>query len=145
MASVTSRQKFGALAADYLLEVLEEQRAFQGWGSAVIVPIPSSQKRLRERGYNQAARLAEAIVSNIDGVRYKPELLTREDRESQVQVERSKRVANIAGAFAASPAAKGLFIIIIDDVVESGATLADARRALLDAGVKGVIALAMAH
>lgn len=137
--------RVGALAADYLLELVGEKRSMGGWDTPVVVPIPSSTRRLRERGYNQAARIAEAVMQHMDGADYNPALLKREERESQVHVARTKRKDNIAGAFITNPAAAGAFVILIDDVVESGATLQDARRALLAAGAQDVIALVMAH
>ncbi len=133
-----------ALGADYLAEIIAEHHAFSGWESVVILPIPAAPARQRRRGYNQAARIAEPIAAML-GARYIPELLTRADRQSQVRISRSERKKNIAGAFSASPEAKGAFVILIDDVVESGATLKDARRALLEAGARGVLALAIAH
>ena len=139
--------RVGVLAADYLLDVIADLTTLQGWRNVVLVPVPSSSKRLRERGYNQAARIAQAIAKNCDGVTYDESLLAREERVSQVRVMRSRRGANIKGAFYAPhpELVKNKFIILIDDVVESGATLTDARRALLAAGARDVIALALAH
>ncbi len=138
-------EKVAPFAADYLLEIVSEGRAFGGWEHVVIVPIPSSPKRLRERGYNQAALFARAIGARVLDATYDETLLTRDDRTSQVHVPRSKRKSNMVGAFRAHARAAHRFIILIDDVVESGATLMDARRALLASGAKDVIALAIAH
>jgi ComF family protein len=154
-----SSELMGALAADYILDVVAEQKAFEGWHDVIVAPIPSSPKRLRERGYNQAERLASSIynelaLSKVEGLTYNPHLLTRKDRTSQVHVMRSKRKENIRNAFSVPnpERVEGRFIILIDDVVESGATLVDARRALMAAcpeqgrrGARGVIAIAMAH
>lgn len=138
-------EKIARFAADYALELLAEKQTLSGWNQILLAPIPSSAARLRERGYNQAALFAEAVAVRLDGVIYDPLLLTRERRESQVHVTRSTRSKNIAGAFAAVPRVQNHFIILIDDVVESGATLKDARRALLSSGAKDVVAIAMAH
>lgn len=147
-----SAEVVGALAADYILEVVADQKAFEGWQDVILTPIPSSPKRLKERGYNQAARLAQAIYASlapsaVEGLSYDPTLLARTDRTSQVHVMRSKRKENIRNAFSTPNALRveGRFIILIDDVTESGATLTDARRALLEAGARAVIAVAIAH
>ncbi len=133
----------GTLIADYATELLAEKKALHGWRTIVVCPIPSSSKRLRERGYNQAGLIAK-VASEIMGVRYEPSLLSRTDRTSQVHVDRSKRKENMKGAFTALPA-HNLSIILIDDVVESGATLTDARRALIESGAVHVIAITVAH
>lgn len=132
-------------AAEYLMEVLAEQQNLSGWERPLVAPIPSSTKRLRERGYNQAAVFARAISKEMSGIEYDEALLSREDRPSQVHTPRAFRAKNSAGAFAASPRAAGRFVVLIDDVVESGSTLTDARRALLEAGARDVIALTIAH
>lgn len=140
-------ERLGTLAADYLLELIEEKQSLGGWQDIVVVPIPSSKKRLRRRGYNQVELVASAILKRLDGVHYLPTVLAREERESQVHVARSLRRDNIKGAFRVQDAGaiQGRFIILIDDVVESGSTLTDAKRALLEAGAKDVLALALAH
>lgn len=134
----------GTIIADYTGELLAERKALHGWRTTCICPIPSSPKRLRERGYNQAGLIAEAAAEAM-GVEYLPNLLSRTERVSQVHVDRSKRKENIQGVFTALPAVSGKSIILVDDVVESGATLADARRALLEAGARDVIAITVAH
>ena len=132
-------------AADYLLELIDHLRRFEGWRTVTLVPIPTSQKRLRQRGYNQAALFAHALSTRIPDATIADTLLTRVERVSQVHVPRSMRKQNIKNAFTATHAAQNSYCILIDDVVESGATLSDARRALLDAGARAVIALAIAH
>lgn len=131
--------------ADFVTELIDEKQRFEGWERVAIVPIPSSPKRYRERGYNQAALFARGIALHVPDAECDETLLTRSERISQVHVARAKRKSNMSGAFSATDHARGKFIILIDDVVESGATLEDARRALLDAGARGVIAVAIAH
>lgn len=131
--------------ADFVTELIDEKQRFEGWERVAIVPIPSSPKRYRERGYNQAALFAKRIAELVSDATYDEALLVREERTSQVHVPRSERKSNMHSAFTAHPRAQNGFFILIDDVVESGATLEDARRALLDAGARGVIAVAIAH
>ncbi len=134
----------GVLVADYALELLAERKALHGWRHVIICPIPSSAKRLRERGYNQAGLIAQ-VAAEIMEVQYEPHFLRRAERESQVHVDRSKRKDNMKGVFTALPTVSGMSVILIDDVVESGATLSDARRALVEAGAHHVIAITIAH
>lgn len=138
-------EKVAPYAADYVLELILEKERLAGWSRVVIVPIPSSPKRYRERGYNQAALFARSIAAHVPDATYDESLLSRSEQTSQVHVPRSKRKQNMIGVFQSTPRAQGRYILLIDDVVESGATLLDARRALLDEGARGVIALAISH
>lgn len=138
----------GAVASEEILGILEDMTFMENWRDVLLLPVPSSPARMRERGHNQAERIAEAVVPHLAGaVMYAPHILARHARPSQVDVPREARRQNVEGAFFVShpDTIRGRYILLIDDVVESGATLADARRALLSAGAKDVIALAMAH
>ena len=132
-------------AADYITELIDQKQRFEGWERISIVPIPSSPKRFRERGYNQAAFFAKRIAEQVTDATYDGTLLVRGERTSQVHVPRSERKSNMRSAFTAHSRARDGFFILIDDVVESGATLEDARRALKEAGARDVLAVAMAH
>ncbi|MEN9390451.1 MAG: hypothetical protein RLZZ283_551 [Candidatus Parcubacteria bacterium] len=135
------------VAADYLTDVLSDLAQTQGWRDALIVPVPTSRARLSTRGYNQAALIARAIAGHIDGIECL-EVLGREDRKSQIRAgTRAERKRNIANSFYVTDPARVArrCIVLIDDVVETGATLADCRRALIKAGASRVIALAIAH
>lgn len=131
--------------ADYITELIDQKQRFEGWERVTLVPIPSSTKRYRERGYNQAALFAKRISELVVDATYDETLLMREERTSQVHVPRAERKNNMRDAFTAHSRAHNRFFILIDDVVESGATLEDARRALMDVGARGVIAVAIAH
>ncbi len=140
----------GRIIAEEIVEILSEKNTLAGWQGALLVPIPLSALRLRERGYSQTERIAASVLPHLPSiVTYTPQLLAREDRESQTQLARGKRKENIAGAFFVSPASEILVrdacIILLDDVVESGSTLSDARRALLEASARDVIAIAIAR
>ena len=138
----------GEYLGEYLIESIAEKRLLDGWGVPLLIAIPSSARKLRARGYNQAERILEAALPALGGAGLAaPRVLAREERQSQVEVLRAERAANIHGAFFVpdSRAVRGKEIILIDDVTESGATLADARRALLSAGARDVIAVALAH
>lgn len=138
----------GAIASEEILGVIEDKTLLEGWRDILMVPVPSSSKRLRKRGYNQADRIALAILPYLHNtVQYAPDILARQDRPSQLDVPKEMRHRNVEGAFFALRPEKihGRYILLIDDVVESGTTLKDARRALIEAGALDVIAVAMAH
>ena len=138
----------GRVAADEVLEIIAEKKTLSGWSEIMLVPIPTSSERLRSRGYNQTERIAWVILPHLgSGIEYDPDVLTRTERKSQGEVTPHDRKKNVQDAFSVLRADKvtGRKIILIDDVVESGATLHDARRALLRAGATDVIAIAIAH
>lgn len=105
---------------------------------AVVVPIPSSSAAMRRRGYAVAALLARA-----GGLR--PQRLLRIARRAEDQrgLGRVERDRNVAGVFAARPAT-GLHVVIVDDVVTTGATLAEAAKTLRAAGAHVVGAATVA-
>ncbi len=143
--------RFGALLYDYLTEDLSEISLLNGSdNNFLIIPIPLSSARQRERGYNQATAIARGFA-NRGGKNFliREDILSRpRDTGSQTEIkERAKRLKNMQKAFAVkdSNLVKGKQIIIIDDVTTTGATLADARRALERAGAKTVLGVAVAH
>ncbi len=117
-----------------------------------LVPIPLTPRRLRRRGYNQAALLARAL-SRVWHLPVREELLTRRrDAGSQTALTPEERLANVAGAFAAaasaaSPASGGAVggVVIVDDVLTTGATLVAAAGALAAAGWHHVGAVTFAR
>jgi ComF family protein len=112
-----------------------------------IVPVPLHPLRLWRRRFNQAAALAQAVAA-ASGRRFEPQWLVRvKSTRSQVGLSREQRAANMQGAFRAAPGAPlaGMRIVLVDDVVTSGATANAAARALLRAGAVDVDLLVFAR
>jgi len=118
---------------------------------AWLVPVPLGAKRLRERGYNQSERLARALARRWR--RPVACLLERvRDTATQTALTPEARLANVAGAFEMRKSEVGTrnssafrlprsTLILIDDVFTTGATLAEAARALERAGAPTVLAV----
>lgn len=100
---------------------------------AVLVPVPLSAARERSRGYNQSAVLAEFLAGALRIPLARALLRRQRDTITQTALTPEERQANLRGAFAAGRAVRGM-PILVDDVFTTGATLAEAARALLDAG-----------
>jgi ComF family protein len=101
---------------------------------AVCVPVPTTAKRLRERGYNQAERLAQA-VGRASSREVQPLLRRVSGTRTQTALQPAARAANVAGAFApAEQGIAGAHIILVDDVLTTGATAVECARVLSDAG-----------
>lgn len=105
-----------------------------------IVPVPLGVQRHSDRGYNQAALLADEL-GRILSIPVHPALLTRiRETRPQVGLTREERRENVANAFEASPAAAGKRWLIVDDVCTTGATLGACADALHAAGAGDVYA-----
>lgn len=111
---------------------------------AILVPVPLSRRRFRERGFNQAALLADALAWAL-GLRMSQQVLTR-TRETRPQTKIEDRGKNVAGAFAARLPARwrGRTFILVDDVWTTGSTMQACAAALLAAGAGEVKGFALA-
>ena len=132
--------------ADWLATLARAQSA-----PILLVPIPLSQKRHRERGYNQVLEILNALPP-LPGVQRDDRLLTRPiHTPSQTALTRSERLKNVTGAFHTTPADyrrySGRTMVIIDDVVTTGSTLMAARATLARQLPRDcrIILLALAH
>ena len=95
----------------------------RGLEAEVLVPVPLGKARLRERGYNQAALLAEGMASWMDAD-VQPDWLRRiRHTEQQALLGALQRRANVYGAFEAEAAVEGKRICLVDDVVTTGCTV----------------------
>jgi len=113
----------------------------------LIAPVPLHWTRRIKRRANQAAELARFLAPRT-GARYEPRLLIRE-RRTPVQdgKDRSGRARNVAGAFAPGPGARSIQggrVVLIDDVLTTGATLNECARLCLAAGARAVDVLVLA-
>jgi predicted amidophosphoribosyltransferase len=113
-----------------------------------VIPVPTTTTRLRERGYNQAERLA-AVYARITQRPLRP-LLTREGAATtQTALQPAARGANVAGAFRVAGRGDrqiiGEHLLLIDDVLTTGATAGECARALVDAGARCVSLITFAR
>ncbi len=110
---------------------------------ALLVPIPAAPDRRRWRGLHGPGLLASRLAARM-GARCRPDLLVpARDLPSQKDLSREERLQNVRGGFRAGPAA-GLEILLVDDVLTTGATLGEAARALRQAGARRVEAVVAA-
>ena len=119
-----------------------------GRGGDVLVPVPVHAARRRERGFDQAEDLAIACGRRL-GLPVVPALERRERTAAQHALGRGARARNVGGAFAVRPAlsdaVRDRWVILIDDVMTTGATLSACAAALREAGARAVSALTLAR
>ncbi|MFA5791784.1 MAG: phosphoribosyltransferase family protein [Candidatus Paceibacterota bacterium] len=164
---------FAEIIYDKILEELSELSIMENFRKPILIPIPLSRKRYKERGYNQAELICEEIiklnnlrdsvdVNNIysnthfsHGVNMKLEnniLIKIKETEHQALIkDRRTRLRNLSGSFAIEnqeknkEKIKNKNIILIDDITTTGATLNEAKKVLKQAGARKVIAFTVAH
>lgn len=142
----------GSLVYDALIEELADLAVFQNFTSPLVLPVPMTDDKRRVRGWNQCELILDALAHEDTGheleISYDVLVKIRET-EDQVGMSRAERFENQEGCFAVPPgrtgAVRGRNVIVMDDIVTTGATLAAAERALRAAGARQVVRLAVGH
>ena len=145
-----------------ILEELSEITPFINFDKIILIPIPLSPKRKRERGFNQAELICKELII-LDKINKKSNLhhgvdvnftletnvlIKIKDTIHQAKIEdRSKRLKNMIDSFTIKneDIIKNRNIILIDDVLTTGATLSEAKKMLKNSGAKKVLAFTVAH
>ncbi len=111
----------------------------------VIVPVPLHEKGLKDRGFNQAAVMARQL-SRRWGIPLLQDCLRKVRQTSpQTGVTGQERLKNLRGAFEVSRPVASLRVVLVDDVITTGATMRECGRTLLKAGAREVTAVALAY
>ena len=134
----------GAWFADRLAALVA--REAQKLHADVVVPVPLHRVRERERGYNQADLLAAPLAKRLKLPRQSVLLVRTRPRPDKRLLTFDERWASVRGAFATRPGTQvDSRVLLVDDVLTTGATLDACARALRDAGAKAVIGLTVAR
>lgn len=119
-----------------------------GEGASVVVPVPVHVARERQRGYDQAALIAEVAAGRLR-MPYLRALERARATVAQFELGRDERSTNVSGAFrvkvASASTVEGRWVLLVDDVVTTGATLAACAEALEAGGAIAVSAIAVAR
>lgn len=150
---------FSLLLYEFILEELTDLETFANFKKPILIPIPSSKTRLREKGFNQCVLITRELIK-IDSERNGNNFTANEnflfkntDTLHQARVSNRKtRLKNLKNTFSVNMPAElntenNSSYIIIDDVITTGATMAEAFRALHAAGIplKKIRGFALAH
>ena len=111
-----------------------------------VLPLPLSSERLAERGFNQALELARALAP----AKVRADLLLRlRHTQPQTELDRAARLRNVQGAFVVEPLRRaqihGRQLVLVDDVMTSGASLYAAAQVLRQAGAASITAIVLAR
>ncbi len=144
----------GLALYEHFLEDLSDLKEFSPGKPILIIPVPLSKRRLKERGYNQSSLLAKALVENIEKSSFEiNENIIYRIKETLPQAKimnRQKRLENVHGAFALNPYLsenflRGRTFMILDDVSTTGGTINEIRKLLRKSGAKKAVGFAVAH
>lgn len=136
----SAKWPYGHLLGDLLAQSLQHRFNDDLPRPDVLVPVPMSTRRLRQRGFNQAAMLARWLSERLDVPIDERLLLRPQDTNAQQDLNAEARKRNLHHAFAmASDASvKGRHLALVDDVLTTGATAQALALLLLDAGASRV-------
>jgi competence protein ComFC len=110
-----------------------------------IVPVPLSIKGLRERGFNQSLLMAKFISKRIKVPLLMDLLFKKKDTRPQIGLSAKQRMLNLKNVFEVREEIKGLRLLLVDDVMTTGATVTECSKQLIKAGAKEVFVLALAR
>lgn len=128
--------RLGALFAQELTNLIKAQ----GWSVDAVCAVPLHRRRFLTRGYNQSFLLAQGLARGL-GASHLQLLQRTRNTAQQARLGRQARLENVADAFELRPVARSLrgkHVLLVDDVMTSGATLQACRDTLLRAGISSV-------
>jgi ComF family protein len=145
-AVLTLKFKSGRYLAPLMGEFLRAELAVRPLHVDLVVPVPLAPGRLRGRGFNQALLLASEVAEVVCGS-VSAELLRRDERTAQQTLRAADRLLNLQGAVTCQEMdnVHGRRVLLVDDVVTTGATLSACAEALARAGAARITAIAFAR
>lgn len=143
-------EKFSRLFYEFILETISDEFLFSNFTHPLLVPVPASRSAVKERGFNQCALIAREIekIDRGENFEIRSDVLSKiKDTPHQSKLKnRAERLKNLQDSFGAdAEKVKGRNIIVIDDVLTTGATMKEISKTLRRAGVRKVLCFALAH
>ncbi|RKY54501.1 MAG: hypothetical protein DRP89_04885 [Candidatus Neomarinimicrobiota bacterium] len=138
-------KKLAVLIGNMVGEALKDYS--EEWRDGIIVPVPLHKVRYRERGYNQSNLLSAAIASKLF-LQTLPDFLVRyRNTSTQTKLSAEERQKNVEGAFGLREInlVAGKQVVLVDDVITTGATMNSCASVLKEAGAKKIVGIALAR
>jgi competence protein ComFC len=144
---------FGEILYEKIIEELSDLEIFENFKNPILIPVPLSKEKRKERGFNQTELLCENILKHaLENKKsfscLKNIIQKNKNTKNQARIKnRRERIENIKNAFTLKnpEQIKKQNIIIIDDVTTTGATLKEIKKTLKQNGARKVIAFTVAH
>ncbi|MBU1557651.1 ComF family protein [Patescibacteria group bacterium] len=142
---------FAQILYDEILEHMSELETFSNFKKPILIPIPLSKQRMRERGFNQCELIAKemSILDKDSSFVFEKNVLIKiKDTPHQSRAKNKKeRLENLKKSFSVKQSEKirGKNILLLDDVTTTGTTLKEASKTLRRYGAKKIICLTIAH
>lgn len=144
-------EELGKLLYEEMIEEIAELRQYSSGLPILVIPVPLSRQRLKERGYNQAKIIARAFCNSSNGNIFQLETsVIAKIKHTLPQAKltnRTRRLRNLHNAFQVtnSEIIKNRTVILIDDVTTTGGTFQELFKILKHSGAKHVVGFAVAH
>jgi ComF family protein len=137
------------ILVDTLLEDLADRELLENFTNPILVSIPSSRQHILQRGYNPSDIIAEEI-SSLSNLPYISNVILKSKHTPEQKIlSRYARLRNVKHSMSINPKLKneicGKCIIVIDDIMTTGATIKEAKRVLLKSGARKVMGVVLAH
>ena len=118
----------------------------ENWLFDLIIPVPLNKSHLKDRGFNQSALISRPIAHFIQKPLDTKSLKRIKETQPQFNLSSEDRYKNVKDAFWGNPATlKDKTILLVDDIITTGATMENCTKALLDAGAKKVYCISVAR
>jgi ComF family protein len=143
-------QALAEMAYQEILHELSEQQQFGYFIYPLVLAVPTSKKRLKERGFNQVSYFSKTLAKLVEG-EYKKEgiIKTRETLKQALIGKRQERIQNVKDSFDIEKNTRDLLafrdVILTDDLITSGATMCEISRILYIHRVRNIIIISIAH
>jgi ComF family protein len=110
-----------------------------------VIPVPLTIRRLRERGFNQSLLIARIIAKEIRVPLLMDVLVKKNETPPQIGLTARERLLNLRNAFAVKGNVKGLRLLLVDDVMTTGATVTECSEQLMKSDAEEVIVMTLAR